>query len=206
VAQTVELREALQHLVAGSGLGELQQSGHLPGLKLLQVGPHQRQALPAGRELSCAQTASPVIACVSRTTGTNGSFAGRPPQAGGGAGASSRRSLRLAGNPAAVDAPGRSRARGGARPALVGWSIDQVIQVAGALLILAAYMAAQFGMLDQNSRLYLVLNLLGSAILAVLAWYEEQLGFLLLEGVWALVSAWSLLQVLRGAQPAAPHQ
>jgi hypothetical protein len=81
-----------------------------------------------------------------------------------------------------------------------------VIQVAGALLILAAYMAAQFGMLDQNSRLYLVLNLLGSAILAVLAWYEEQLGFLLLEGVWALVSAWSLLQVLRGAQPAAPHQ
>jgi hypothetical protein len=81
-----------------------------------------------------------------------------------------------------------------------------VIQVAGALLILAAYMAAPFGMLDQNSRLYLVLNLLGSAILAVLAWYEEQLGFLLLEGVWALVSAWSLLQVLRGAQPAAPHR
>lgn len=81
-----------------------------------------------------------------------------------------------------------------------------MVQIAGALLILAAYTAAQFGMLDQNSRLYLVLNLLGSAILAVLAWHEEQLGFLLLEGVWALVSAWSLLQVLRGAQPAAPHQ
>jgi hypothetical protein len=98
------------------------------------------------------------------------------------------------------------RAGGGARFALVGWPIDQVVQIAGALLILAAYTAAQFGRLDQNSRLYLVLNLLGSAILAVLAWYEEQLGFLLLEGVWALVSAWSLVQVLRGAQPAAPHQ
>ena len=81
-----------------------------------------------------------------------------------------------------------------------------MVQIAGALLILAAYTAAQFGMLDQNSRLYLVLNLIGSAILAVLAWYEEQFGFLLLEGVWALVSAWSLLQVLRGAQSAAPHQ
>ena len=81
-----------------------------------------------------------------------------------------------------------------------------MVQIAGALLILAAYTAAQFGMLDQNSRLYLVLNLVGSAILAVLAWYEEQFGFLLLEGVWALVSAWSLLQVLRGARPAAPHQ
>jgi hypothetical protein len=61
-------------------------------------------------------------------------------------------------------------------------------------------------LLDQSSRLYLVLNLVGSAILAVLAWYEEQLGFLLLEGVWALVSAWGLLQVLRGQQPAAPPQ
>jgi hypothetical protein len=51
-----------------------------------------------------------------------------------------------------------------------------------------------------------VLNLVGSAILAVLAWYEEQFGFLLLEGVWALVSAWSLAKVLRGQRPPAPHQ
>jgi hypothetical protein len=84
--------------------------------------------------------------------------------------------------------------------------IDQTVQIVGALLILVAYAAAQFGLLDQTSRRYLVLNLFGSATLAVLAWQEEQLGFLLLEGVWALVSAWSLLQVLRGREPAAPHQ
>ena len=84
--------------------------------------------------------------------------------------------------------------------------MDQVVQIIGAILILAAYAAAQFGKLDQNSRSYLVLNLVGSAILAVLAWYEEQLGFLLLETIWALVSAWSLAQVLRGQTPAAPHQ
>jgi hypothetical protein len=50
-----------------------------------------------------------------------------------------------------------------------------------------------------------VLNLVGSVILAILAWYEEQLGFLLLESVWALVSIWSLAQVLRGRLPAARH-
>ena len=59
-----------------------------------------------------------------------------------------------------------------------------------------AFAAAQLGHLDQSSRLYLVLNLVGSVILAVLAWYEEQLGFLLLEGVWALVSAWGLARAL----------
>jgi hypothetical protein len=74
------------------------------------------------------------------------------------------------------------------------------------VLILAAYAAAQFGLVGQTSRAYLALNLVGSAILAVLAWYAEQLGFLLLEGVWAFISAWSLVQRLRGRQPAAPHQ
>jgi len=74
-------------------------------------------------------------------------------------------------------------------------SIDQIVQIAGALLILAAYAAAQFHRLDQDSPTYLVLNLVGSAILAVLAWHEEQWGFLLLEGVWAVVTAWSLARL-----------
>jgi len=55
-----------------------------------------------------------------------------------------------------------------------------------------AFAAAQLRLLTVESRLYLVLNLAGSLVLGLDAWHERQWGFLLLEGVWALVSAWSL--------------
>jgi hypothetical protein len=83
--------------------------------------------------------------------------------------------------------------------------MDQVVQVAGALMILAAFAALQLGRISAVSRGYLVLNLVGSVILAVLALHEEQWGFVLLETVWAIVSAWSLIQVLRGRPPRIAH-
>jgi hypothetical protein len=52
---------------------------------------------------------------------------------------------------------------------------------------------------------YLACNLIGSAVLAVLAWHEEQWGFLLLESVWAVISLWGLIQVGRGRKPAGVH-
>lgn len=74
--------------------------------------------------------------------------------------------------------------------------MDQVVQIAGALLILVAFGAVQFERMRPDSRVYLVLNLVGSAILAVLALTGSQWGFLLLESVWAAVSAWGLLVAL----------
>ena len=83
--------------------------------------------------------------------------------------------------------------------------MDQIIQVVGAVLILAAFIAAQFGWTSTKSAQYLVLNLVGSVVLTWLAWSEQQYGFLLLEAVWAVVSAWGLIQVRRGRPPAAAH-
>jgi hypothetical protein len=72
--------------------------------------------------------------------------------------------------------------------------MDQVIQVIGALMILVAYAAAQTGRWSTDALVYLWLNEIGSLILAVLAAMSENWGFLLLEGVWAIVTAHSLLK------------
>ena len=54
--------------------------------------------------------------------------------------------------------------------------MDQLVQILGSLLVLTAFAAAQ----------------------PVLATPERQWGFLVLEAVWALVSAWSLIEPFRG--------
>lgn len=72
-----------------------------------------------------------------------------------------------------------------------------LVQLLGSLLVLAAFALAQWGVLNPLSRVYLVLNTVGSAALAVEALAGRQWGFLLLEVVWALVSALALVEQLR---------
>lgn len=76
----------------------------------------------------------------------------------------------------------------------------QMLQVLGAVLVLAGFVGAQYRLLSPQSTPYLLLNLVGSGLLAALALAGRQWGFLLLEGVWALVSLWGLLALLTGRE------
>ena len=77
--------------------------------------------------------------------------------------------------------------------------MHQLIQIIGALLILAGFVLAQFRLLDPQSLWYLVVNLI---LLLVMSF---SLAFFLLELVWAIVSAWGLIQLARGRSPRAAH-
>ena len=83
--------------------------------------------------------------------------------------------------------------------------MDQILQIAGALLILVAFAALHRGTMKPNEPVYLALNLVGSVVLTAAAIVDFDWGFLLLEVVWALVSAWGLIQLARGRTPGPAH-
>ena len=73
----------------------------------------------------------------------------------------------------------------------------QVVSVLGAVMILFAYTANQFGRLQTAGLVYSLANAIGAAVLTGVAAVERQWGFLLLEGVWTLVSLAALAQLWR---------
>jgi hypothetical protein len=74
--------------------------------------------------------------------------------------------------------------------------VDQVAQIAGAMLILGAFVAGQAHRLSTDSVPFLAMNTVGAGILTVVAAADRDAGFLLLEGVWALVSARGLVRAV----------
>ena len=74
----------------------------------------------------------------------------------------------------------------------------QAVSIIGALAVLGAFAADQFGWVDPGRLSYPLANFVGAGILTVVAFVEGQLGFVLLQGAWSLVSLWGALVILRG--------
>jgi hypothetical protein len=79
-------------------------------------------------------------------------------------------------------------------------AVELVVEIAGALMILAAFALNQFAGLDRHGFPYLALNVVGATILAVVAAVHGQWGFLLLQSVWAVVALWGMVGLVRGGE------
>ena len=75
----------------------------------------------------------------------------------------------------------------------------QIVQLIGAVLILIPFAAVQLKRMRTESAGYQLLNLLGSAVLTATAAQQAQYGFVLLEGIWAIMSLVGLVR-LRAVQ------
>lgn len=64
-------------------------------------------------------------------------------------------------------------------------------------MILGAYAANQLRWLGPQDASYALINAAGAGLLSFVAVLERQWGFLLLEGVWTVVSLWALFRLLR---------
>lgn len=72
--------------------------------------------------------------------------------------------------------------------------LHQILSLAGALLILAAYVANQREWLSPRDAAYSLMNLVGSLLLLWVAVVDARWGFILLEATWAAVSIPPLLR------------
>jgi hypothetical protein len=81
--------------------------------------------------------------------------------------------------------------------------VIQFASLLGAGLILAAYAAHQAGRMGRESLLYHILNAAGGGILFAVAIDASQVGFIILEGVWAAISLGAIVRSLRRRAPGA---
>lgn len=72
--------------------------------------------------------------------------------------------------------------------------LRQAVSFIGALLILIAYAGHQLHWMDARRAGYNILNTLGSAILAYIAFRPFQLGFVVMEVAWVAISLRALMK------------
>ena len=76
----------------------------------------------------------------------------------------------------------------------------QLLSLVGAALILAGFALLQLERVRREDVSFSLMNFVGSSLLTVVAIQDRRLGFIILEGAWALLSLIPLFQRARRAR------
>jgi len=77
-------------------------------------------------------------------------------------------------------------------------TLPDALGVVGVLCILTAYAGATSGRLDARRAPALLLNLTGALLILVSLYFDFNLSAVLMEGAWALVAVYGLVQLVLG--------
>ena len=72
--------------------------------------------------------------------------------------------------------------------------INQCVSIAGAIIVVSAYVGHQLKVevLNPDKYVYNIMNCVAGLLLTYAAVMEFQLGFIFMEGVWAIISAYAI--------------
>ena len=76
-------------------------------------------------------------------------------------------------------------------------TLTDIIGFSGVFLLLTAFLLNLRGLLTLNSKIYLGLNLAGSGLACLASVFLHYIPFIILEGIWALVSLFALIKSIK---------
>lgn len=74
---------------------------------------------------------------------------------------------------------------------------DEIIGTIGVGLILIAFFCNTFGLIHKEGKLFFAMNMAGAALACYASWLIHFWPFVILEGVWAMVSVIGLARTFR---------
>jgi hypothetical protein len=76
-------------------------------------------------------------------------------------------------------------------------SFENLIGVIGVGLILMAFFLNTAKFIENNGKLYYVMNIFGAALACYASWLIAYLPFVILEGTWTIVSIYGLMRAMK---------
>ena len=75
-------------------------------------------------------------------------------------------------------------------------TFSEIIGAIGVSILLIGYLMNLNGKLASNSALYMLMNVLGSGMAFYSSYLIDFMPFMVLEGIWTGISAWSLAKII----------